>query len=501
MPWPARCAKRLSADSGNHTNYLNFQRTLKRAKHVVKNVLIIDDDQTLCKMIAGLLDTSGYATNCAHSLEDGYEKAVSGDFDIILLDVQLPDGNGLDDMPRFTAVPSRPEIIIMTGDADSDGARKAIESGAWDYLEKVNIIREIMLPLTRALQYREEKNKIAATPVILQRKHIIGDSDAINKSLVQVAFASSSDAAVLITGETGTGKEVFARAVHDNSKRRNNNFIVVDCAALPSALIESTLFGHAKGAFTGADKDSTGLIVHADGGSLFLDEIGELPLEIQKKFLRVLQERRYRPVGSTHEISSNFKVIAATNRDLEAMVARGEFREDLLFRLRSFSIELPPLRKREGDIPQLTRYILDKLWKRQRLEPQAISRECIDYLEAYDWPGNVRELQQTLEEVVARSQGHQTLFGFHLPGRIRIKAAQSQLHGANTASGRADMTSAARPQKWKKYKDDMESQYLKQLMAYCDGDIKSACEVSGISRARLYELLRKETSSPKNQTV
>ncbi|WP_028579505.1 sigma-54-dependent transcriptional regulator [Desulfogranum japonicum] len=468
---------------------------------MAKNILIIDDDQTLCSMISGLLDTSGYTTQYVHCLDDGYDKAVNGNFDIILLDVQLPDGDGLEDMPRFAAVSSHPEIIIMTGDADSDGARKAIESGAWDYLEKVNIIREIMLPVTRALQYREEKNKIATTPVILQRKHIIGDSDAITKSLEQVAFASGSDAAVLITGETGTGKEVFAHAIHDNSKRRDHNFIVVDCAALPSTLIESTLFGHAKGAFTGAEKESKGLIVHADGGTLFLDEIGELPLDIQKKFLRVLQEQRYRPVGSTMEISSNFRVIAATNRNLETMVDKGEFREDLLFRLRSFFIELPPLRERKGDVPQLTKYILEKLWKRQHLAPQAISGECLDYLELYDWPGNVRELQQTLEEVVARSQGHQTLFAFHLPGRIRIKAAQSSLNAEHIPASGSKKLFATRPQKWKQYKEDMESQYIKQLMAYCEGDVKSACEVSGISRARLYELLRKETAGPEKQTV
>lgn len=241
-----------------------------------KNILIIDDDKTLCLMIASLLDTSGYDTQSASCLNEGYEIALTSNFDIVMLDVQLPDGNGLESIPRFSTLPSRPEIIIMTAAADSDGAQKAIESGAWDYLEKTNIIKELMLPVTRALQYREEKNKIAAAPVILKRKNIIGDSSAITQSLEQVAYSAASDAAVLITGETGTGKEVFAHAIHNNSKRAKNNFIVVDCAALPSTLIESNLFGHSKGAFTGADQNSSGLILHADSGTLFLDEIGEL---------------------------------------------------------------------------------------------------------------------------------------------------------------------------------------------------------------------------------
>lgn len=457
----------------------------------MKRILIIDDDQMLCTMITSLLESSGFVVRSAPSLTDGYALAAEEAFDILMLDVQLPDGNGLDSIPRFSTVPSRPEIIIMTGDADSDGAQQAIESGAWDYIEKTHIIKELLLPVTRALQYREEKHRISGPPVVLKRKRIIGNSDAITSVLEQVAYAAGSDAAVLVTGETGTGKELFAHAIHDNSKRSEARFVIVDCAALPSTLIESSLFGHVKGAFTGADKESSGLIHQADGGTLFLDEIGELPLEIQKAFLRVLQEHRYRPVGSTREMSSHFRVIAATNRNLEEMAANGEFREDLLFRLRSFHIELPPLRQREGDIPELTHQILGQLWKLQQLEPKAISREFLEFLESYSWPGNVRELQQTLEQVVARSHGHQTLFGFHLPGRIRISAAQANLHAAEEQATQQAFSAKAKPIKWKQYKANMESQYLKQLMAYCEGDVKTACAVSGISRARLYEMLKK----------
>lgn len=457
-----------------------------------KHILIIDDDETLCFLIDNLLTNKGFKTRKAFCLEDGYVLAESGNFDIIMLDVQLPDGSGLEQIPRFSTVSSQPEIIIMTADANSHGAEKAIESGAWDYLEKTNIVRELLLPVTRALQYREEKCKIPQTPIILKRENLIGESKVLLQSLAQLSYAAGSEAPVLISGETGTGKEVFAHVLHENSSRQRGNFIVVDCAALPPTLIESNLFGHTKGAFTGADRESRGLISYADGGTLFLDEIGELPLEIQKTFLRVLQEHRYRPVGGSREISLNLRIIAATNRSLEKMVASGQFREDLLFRLRSFHLELPPLRKRQGDITKLTHHILDNLWKRQHLEVKSISHEFLDCLECYPWPGNIRELQQTLEEVIARSRGHQTLFGFHLPDRIRINAAQAGLQ----TSQESEMDSAAisnqdKPTKWKQFKADMETQYLKKLMSYCDEDIKSACEVSGISRARLYEMLRK----------
>ncbi|WP_028584075.1 sigma-54-dependent transcriptional regulator [Desulfogranum mediterraneum] len=455
------------------------------------DILIVDDDEVLCSMLTGRLNDAGYSCRSATTLGRGLELAFAEGCEVVFLDVRLPDGNGLEYVHRFRAAPAAPEIIIMTGSGDSDGAQKAISSGAWSYLEKPHVLRDLLLPLTRALQYREEKKRCPALPVALKREGIVGNSGALNACLDQLAHAASSDAAVLITGETGTGKEVFARTLHLNSERAAHNFVVVDCASLPDTLIESTLFGHLKGSYTGADTSSLGLIQLADQGTLFLDEIGELPLELQKKFLRVLQEHRYRPVGSTTENSSDFRVVAATNCDLEQQVQAGKFREDLFFRLRSFAITLPPLRQRSEDIHDLAHHILSRLCERRQIPPKALSTEFVEHLEGYGWPGNIRELKQLLEEVFARASQHQTLFAFHLPQELRISGARSKLSSSPGAAAPAPGPNLEKPLSWKEYKAAMESQYMAQLMSYCGGDIKKACQVSAISRARLYQLLRK----------
>ncbi len=463
------------------------------------NILIVDDDLMLAEMLAGHLERAGHRPVIATTLAQGVEQAQTDAFDLIFLDVQLPDGNGLDAFPLFSEVVSQPEIIIMTGSGDPDGAVKAIQSGAWSYLEKPHVLRNLLLPLTRALQYREEKKKFGVTPVALKRDAIIGKSPCLTSCLDQLAKAAASDASVLVTGETGTGKEVFARAIHDNSNRTQHAFVVVDCASLPETLIESTLFGHVKGAFTGADRTVTGLIKMAHGGTLFLDEIGELPERIQKTFLRVLQEHRYRPIGGTNEEYSNFRVIAATNRDLNQDAASGIFRSDLLFRLRSLSLHLPPLRERKEDIRHLTRYFLTRLCDRLKIGYKGIADEFFEYLMVYEWPGNVRELQQTLEQVFANAIHHPTLFAYHLPEHFRVRQT---LAGIKTDPATMQTTSKAlpgiRPPSWKDFKSEKEKEYMQHLFDCSAGNIKEACTISGLSRARLYQLMNiYGTTAPK----
>ena len=319
------------------------------------NILIVDDDEILCGAVARKLARMEHAADCVHTLAAAYAKATAGDYDIILLDVKMPDGNGLEQLPRLKTVPSAPEVMIITGAGNPDGAELAIKSGAWCYLEKATIIKDLVLPLTRALEYRQVKKKSASTELI--RNDLVGSSPQIAKCLEKVSKIAGTDANVLITGETGTGKEVFARTLHTNSRRAKGNFVVVDCASLPENLVETTLFGHEKGAFTDAARAHTGLIKQADGGTLFLDEIGELPVTMQKAFLRVLEEKSFRPVGSANVVYSNFRLISATNRDLHAMVDQGHFRSDLLFRIESSTIHIPPLRQRREDIRELTDYL------------------------------------------------------------------------------------------------------------------------------------------------
>ena len=328
---------------------------------------------------------------------------------------------------------------MITGLGDPDEAELAIKSGAWDYLEKPASFDAIKLPLLRALEYRAER-KSGNPSIVLKRNGIIGDSQKITSCLELLAQAAGSDANVLITGETGTGKELFAKVVHSNSPRAKRNFVVVDCTALPETLVESVLFGHARGAFTGAETSEEGLIKQADGGTLFLDEIGELPLLIQKRFLRVIQEHRFRPVGGRQEIASDFRLVAATNRNLEDMVREGRFREDLLFRLRTIVIESPPLREIPEDIKKLTVYYMNDLCERFGIVAKGASPEFWEIVTEYPWPGNVRELIQALEKALISAKDEPMLFPKHLPTYIRIQVARSSFPMKPASPGKPEMT-------------------------------------------------------------
>jgi two-component system NtrC family response regulator len=462
-------------------------------------ILIIDDDVVMTELLSHGVRERGHDIFCAHTMQAGLSAAQSGDFSVVFLDVRLPDGNGLDALPEIRKVRSSPEVIIMTGAGDPDGAELAIKSGAWDYLEKPSSITMMILPLVRALQYRDIR--LAQKPLIaLKRQGIVGSSPLIMACLDKVAHATGYDASVLITGETGTGKELFAWAIHENSGRADKNFVVVDCATLSDTLVESVLFGYRKGAFTGADRSREGLIKQADGGTLFLDEIGELPLAVQKAFLRVLQERRFRPLGSKEELSSDFRLVAATNRDLDKMVRDDQFRSDLLYRIRSFTIELPPLRQYPEDIPALVTYHVSRLAERHGENIRGFSPDFLEALKAYDWPGNVRELVNALERVLAAAGNGATLFPKDLPPHIRVKMARSAIVNKLIA-GKGDPSPAGIKElpKLQDLRDDaiarVEQQYLRDLMAVSEDNIKKACIISGLSRSRLYELMKKHQDS------
>jgi two-component system NtrC family response regulator len=455
-------------------------------------ILIIDDDRVLADMLLEQLEAGGHAAEPAYTLTAGLDLLRQGLFDIVLLDVQLPDGNGLEYIPIITACASKPEVIIITGQGEADGAEKAVVSGAWSYIEKPYVIRELSLQLTRVLQYRREKQRVVAIPVSLKRDAIIGSSPAIKKCLDQVARASSSDASVLVTGATGTGKELFARAIHENSARAEKNFVVVDCASLPETLIESTLFGHVKGAFTNADSSQDGLVKHAHGGTLFLDEVGELPLGIQKTFLRLLQEHEYRPIGSTKQLYSDFRVVAATNRDLRECVEKGTFRNDLLFRLQAYTIDLPELKSRLEDVRELVLHFISKLCRRYELEIKGIAADFTEALLAYHWPGNVRELYQTMEQVFTNPLLGPTCFAIHLPEKFRIQQARA---GVKAKSSLPRKEVGKTLPTWSAYKKTCELDYLGELKLVAGGNITEAARISEISRTRLYQLLEKHQLS------
>jgi two-component system NtrC family response regulator len=460
------------------------------------SILIIDDDKGMCYTLSEIVRLNGHEAVCAHTLKDGLETATGGFFDVVFLDVMLPDGIGLDIISNIRETPTKPEVIIITSKGDPDGAELAIKNGAWDYVQKPSSIKKMSLPLLRALQFREEK-KAGKSPVALKREGIVGSSPQINACLDLLAQAAHSDANILITGETGTGKELFSRAIHKNSSRAENNFIVVDCTSIPETLVESMLFGHEKGAFTGAVQRFEGLIKQADGGTLFLDEVGELPLSVQKSFLRALQERRFRPLGGKEEVLCDFRTIAATNRNLNVMVSKEQFRKDLVFRLRTFTIDLPPLRERPEDIKELSIYHMNKLCDQYKLAIKGFSPDFFEVLAVYDWPGNVRELFNALERALAAAQYEPTLFPNHLPTDVRIKAARASLSKEVLSLYNRKSTTEYNwlLPKLREFREAAEKKYLLDLIAIAGGDIKKACQVSGISRSRLYSLLKKHNLS------
>jgi two-component system NtrC family response regulator len=470
------------------------------------NVLIIDDDQPTCDALMELVKNIGHEAAFALTAREGVEMANDGDYDVVFLDIRLPDANGLSILPTLRQRQLPPEVIILTGLGDPDGAELAIRNGAWDYLQKPLSPKEILLPLQRVLKYRDTLRKHAKLPDTFDRCGIAGNSPAITNALEKLASAARSDASVLITGETGTGKELFARALHNNSRRTAGPFIVVDCAAIPATLLESTLFGHVKGAFTGADRANQGLILKANKGTLFLDEIGEMSLDLQKRLLRVLQERRYRPVGANHEEESDFRLAAATHRNLGQMVDEGNFRQDLLYRLGAMVIELPPLRDRQEDIAELAESITQRICNKYGVPVKTINCEVINAFKAYDWPGNIRELGNVLESSIAAAYELPELYVHNLPEQLRIRVLkESMTRDAGSSAcfqdgpGDTEIDDAIQLDgeilPYKSFRMEVlakaEQRYFARLFESCGGDIKQASKISGLGKSRLYSQLKK----------
>ena len=454
-------------------------------------VLIIDDDRLICDILTRMMTKLGHESRYALTGKEGVELAENGMFDLVFLDVMLPDGNGLDLIKPIKGTPSAPEVIIITVNSDPDGAEMAIKSGAWNYLGKPFLRHELNLQVTRALQFRKEKGAVS-TPGILKRNGIIGESREIESCLDQAAIAAYSDTNVLISGQQGTGKELFAKTIHLNSDRCENNFVIADCCAINENTVESLLYGHKKGAFPGAVGDKTGLIQLADKGTLFLDEISELPMQIQRSFLRVIESMTFRPMGSKDGITSNFRVIATTSRDLDELSDQGSFRKDLLFKINGINIHLPELRSIKPDIIKMTIYYIEQFCKRYDIDTKGISPECLDIISAYDWPGNVRELINAVDKAIASAKNESTLYSIHLPAYIKARVVKESFmpprKGGESEPG--DYKNGEFPP-LKEVMEGAESRYLSALIAFTSGNVKQACDISGVSKSRMYARLKK----------
>ncbi len=375
-----------------------------------RTILVADDDQSIRAMLRDLLTGEGWEVREAKTGTEVLRAVADEDNqpDLVIMDVRMPQPDGLEVLRRMSDLDNPPGVIVMTGFGTSQIAIEAMKSGAYDYLTKPFAIDDVLLTIQRYFEHSDLVNEVK-----LQRKQsktdpserIVGRSPAMLQVFKTVGKVADSDWTVLVTGETGTGKELVAEVIHENSSRRRGPLVKVNCAALPETLLESELFGHEKGSFTSAVAQRKGRFELAHGGTIFLDEIGEITLGMQKKLLRVLQEKEFERVGGTETVKVNVRVIAATNKDLSREVAEGRFREDLYYRLNVITIDMPPLRERGDDIILLTEHFLDKHRFSPGAPPARISEEAMARLVAHDWPGNVRELEHTIQRAVVLSRG------------------------------------------------------------------------------------------------
>lgn len=370
----------------------------------MSKILIIDDEEKLRNLLGRLIKLEGFIVIETGNLKQAYKAIEKEEPDVILCDVKLPDGNGIDFIKEIKAKYHIAEIILLTAYGNIPDGIQAMKNGAFDYLVKGNDNDKVIPLLNKAIEKVELKRKIASLEKQVGKKYtfesIIGFSPLIIDAIALAKKVAPTEATVLLLGETGTGKEVFAQAIHNAGSRVNKPFMALNCSSFTKELLESELFGHKGGAFTGALKDKKGLIEEADSGTLFLDEIGEMPFELQSKLLRVLETGEFIKVGDTHTTKVDVRVIAATNRDLQEVVKDLKFREDLFYRLNVFTIVLPPLRERKKDIPALSQFFLKIFSAKTNNAVTAMSKEFVEHLQQHDWKGNIRELKNIIERAV-----------------------------------------------------------------------------------------------------
>jgi two-component system response regulator PilR (NtrC family) len=411
-------------------------------KRVETRLLVVDDEQSMRDMLRIVLKRDGYNVQVAENGRDAIELLRKEPFDLLLSDIQMPGASGVDVLRAAKDINRDMVVFMMTAFASTDTAVEAMRLGAVDYLTKPFNVDELRLKVRHQLEARRLKEENVVLKRALHAQHelsnIIGGSACMVALFQMVATVAKTTSTVLITGESGTGKEMVARAIHENSLRREHPFVALNCGALPETLLESELFGHMKGAFTGADTMKKGLVEVAERGTIFLDEIGEMTAVMQVKLLRVLQDRRFRRLGGTDEVQADIRVVAATNQDLPKLVSEGRFREDLFYRINVIEIHLPPLRDRREDIPLLAEHFLPKFAAQMGKPVTSISSEAQALLSAHDWPGNVRELQNVIERAVALEPSPVVL-AESLPAHIRAGRLDRPGATPGTGSGLPDL--------------------------------------------------------------
>jgi DNA-binding NtrC family response regulator len=459
-------------------------------KHLAGRLLIVDDEPDMLENVSRILGKAGYECLTAAEPRKALALMESERPDVLLTDLKMPGMDGLTLLRRAHEVDSRLPVIIVTGFATIESAVEAVKEGAFDYLPKPFSADQLKLAVDRALAQR----RLAVENLRLREQlrgtygfeNIIGRSPAMAQVFELVRKAARSEANILIIGESGTGKELVANAIHLSSTRSAEAFVPVDCASLPEPLLESELFGHEKGAFTGAVKTKPGLIEVAHRGTLFLDEIGELPVGLQVKLLRALQERQIRRVGGTRQIDVDVRLVSATNRDLREQVVKGQFREELYYRINVIPIPLPPLRERKGDVTLLAHTFLKKYGQGREVPLRGFEPEAIQILEHYAWPGNVRELQNVIERACVLAEG-ETISARDLPVHLSISPAAVGGAQIPSLAGKNLPLKEAKAQ----WMTQLEATYLAELLRRHDGNVSQAAKAAGIDRKTFHRLINK----------
>jgi two-component system response regulator PilR (NtrC family) len=443
-------------------------------KDTTSRILVVDDETSMLDFLGLLLEEEGYEVSVASSMTAARQTLGVDSFDLVLCDIMMPDGNGLDLLKEIKADNPRSSVIMMTAYSSTKSAIEAMKLGAYNYVSKPFDVEELKVVIQKAL----EKTELVDENVYLRREleqkygfgNIIGRSRRMQEIFALVERVALTNSTVLLEGESGTGKELIARAVHYASRRSNNRFLSVNCGALPETLLESELFGHERGAFTGAVRDKKGLFREANKGTLFLDEISEMAPAMQVKLLRALQEKKVRKIGGHKEESVDVRIIAATNQNLQERIQSGDFREDLYYRINVIPIRLPALRERREDIPLLVEHFIRKCSEEMGMAPKRVSPEVMRQLEGHDWPGNVRELENLVERALALSSGD-TVTANEIPSEI-LYGQSDRVTSLNLPAEGLDL---------EEYLENIRRQLMREALDRSQGVQTQAAEILGIS--------------------
>ena len=440
-------------------------------------ILIVDDEKGVQTSLQGILEDAGFEAQAVSSGEDALDLLLKREFSVVLLDIWLPGIDGLQALAKIRQISPETGVVMISGHGSVETAVRATKLGAFDFVEKPLSLEKTLLVVKNALHQRQlqEENRLLREQ-IAQKYVMIGDSVPMQALRQQIAFAAPTNGRVLIYGENGTGKELVARLLHIHSQRRDAAFVEMNCAAIPEELIESELFGHVKGSFTGASEDKEGKFSQADRGTLFLDEVGDMSSKTQAKVLRVLEEQRFTPVGGNAPVNVDVRVIASTNKNLEREIEVGNFREDLYYRLNVLPFQLPALRERREDIPVLTAFFLADFAHKYGRKPPALTRKAMEVFESYSWPGNVRELKNIMERIIIMTP-QPRIDIYDLPESILSRTLPSPLVQEEAAS-----LQGAR--------EKFEREFILQKLVEHKGNVSRAAQALQIERSNLYRKIR-----------